>query len=181
MENAQGQTVSIRLLTTADTRALYGVIEKLKYAKDPDYFEKCFALQAEGKRELVGAFEDGELIGYCIYNRAPKYPLFQKLNIPEIQDLNVLQTHRRKGVARAVINFCEDKAREEGFQDMGIGVGLAPSYGAAQRLYIKMGYVPDGNGVTYDRQIVSFGELRPNDDHMSLMMIKALGKYPVGR
>jgi hypothetical protein len=30
----------------------------------------------------------------------------------------------------------------------GIGVGLDASYGAAQRLYARRGYVPDGRGLT---------------------------------
>ena len=57
---------------------------------------------------------------------------------------------------------------------MGIGVGLYTSYGAAQRLYCKMGYVPDGNGVTYDRKLLAAGEFRPLDDQLCLMMIKDL-------
>ena len=28
-----------------------------------------------------------------------------------------------------------------------IGVGMYPGYGAAQRLYVKRGYVPDGSGL----------------------------------
>ena len=33
---------------------------------------------------------------------------------------------------------------------VGIGVGLYPDYGSAQRLYIKRGYLPDGHGATYN-------------------------------
>jgi hypothetical protein len=32
---------------------------------------------------------------------------------------------------------------------VGIGVGLHPSYNAAQRLYVKRGYIPDARGITY--------------------------------
>jgi hypothetical protein len=32
---------------------------------------------------------------------------------------------------------------------VGLGVELCADYGPAQMLYIKKGYIPDGNGVTY--------------------------------
>jgi hypothetical protein len=57
---------------------------------------------------------------------------------------------------------------------MGIGVGMPTSYGPAQRLYVKLGYIPDGNGINYDRQSIAFGEFRPVDDDLCLMMVKAL-------
>ena len=37
-----------------------------------------------------------------------------------------------------------------------------------------LGYVPDGSGATYDRLTVAGGEIRPVDDNLCLMMIKAL-------
>ena len=57
---------------------------------------------------------------------------------------------------------------------MGISVALGASYGPAQRLYATLGYMPDGNGVTYDRMAVGFGEMRPVDDDLCLMMVKDL-------
>ena len=53
-------------------------------------------------------------------------------------------------------------------------MGLHSSYGAAQRLYIRMGYVPDGAGVFYDNEPVGFGKMRPLDDNYTLKMTKAL-------
>ena len=47
-------------------------------------------------------------------------------------------------------------------------------FGAAQRLYCKLGYIPDGNGVTYDREAVRAGDMRAVDDLLCLMMVKAL-------
>lgn len=175
MEDAQQQSVSIEPLAWGDIGILHALVEKLRYTKDIGYFEKCFELQDKNKRQVFGIFYDRVPAGYCIYNREPKYGLFQKLRIPEIQDLNVLPQFRKRGLASALILHCENLARSEGYSNMGIGVGLSPSYGAAQRLYVKMGYIPDGNGLTYDRKIMTFGEMRPNDDNMSLMMVKNLG------
>jgi hypothetical protein len=51
-------------------------------------------------------------------------------------------------------------------------VGLSADYGAAQRLYHKLGYEPDGNGVTYDRAPVTPGQKYPLDDDLALMLVK---------
>jgi len=48
------------------------------------------------------------------------------------------------------------------------------SYGAAQQLYVRRGYIPDGNGLTYDRQTIQRGAFHPIDDDVSLMLIKSL-------
>ena len=45
-----------------------------------------------------------------------------------------------------------------------LGVGLHPGYGAAQRLYIKQGYVPDGSGVWFQNK-----QLKPNDRVLMMM------------
>ena len=57
---------------------------------------------------------------------------------------------------------------------MGLAVGLHRSYGAAQRLYARLGYMPDGYGVTYDREAVVPGDFRAVDDELCLMMVKTL-------
>ena len=139
-----------------------------------EYWDQAFTEQESGKRQVFLGFNGDTLIGYVHYNKSPQYPPFRRLNIPEIQDLRVAKDHRGNGYGRQLIEYCETQARQNGADTMGIAVGLLPSYGAAQRLYIKMGYVPDGNGAVYDRETIRFGELRAIDDNLCLMMIKAL-------
>ena len=81
---------------------------------------------------------------------------------------------RRKGLATVLIKHCEEYARELGYSDIGISVALHSGFGPAQRLYVKLGYVPDGAGVTYDRELISPMEMRPIDDDLCLMLVKAL-------
>jgi GNAT superfamily N-acetyltransferase len=107
-------------------------------------------------------------------NWQPQYQLYRRLDIPEIQDLNVLPAMRRNGVASAMIGFAEKLARENGRTQIGISFGPYPNYGPAQRLYIRLGYIPDGYGVTYDRVTVRPGESRPVDDSLCLMLVKDL-------
>jgi GNAT superfamily N-acetyltransferase len=117
---------------------------------------------------------DGADAGYGMLNWQPQYALYRRLGMPEIQDLNMIPQQRRKGAAAALIAHCEALARGEGRAQMGISVGLYADYGPAQRLYAKLGYVPDGFGVTYDRAAVRPGELRPVDDNLCLMLVKDL-------
>lgn len=59
---------------------------------------------------------------------------------------------------------------------IGIGVGLASDYGAAQRLYIQRGYVPDGHGVAYRDRTVEYGDQVSVDDDLVLYLIKRLSE-----
>jgi hypothetical protein len=56
----------------------------------------------------------------------------------------------------------------------GIGVGMDPDYGAAQRLYVRRGYVPDGRGLTSHGQAVRWGEMVTVDDALVLWFTKTL-------
>lgn len=149
-------------------------LEHIKPVFEEGYFARCLQEQEGGKRAVFLAERDGLAAGYTIYNRRPQYALYKRLEIPEIQDLNVLPEYRREGIGTALIRHCEDLAQQEGHRHIGISVGLYKDYGAAQRLYTRLGYIPDGNGVTYDREAVTAGELRPVDDNLCLMMVKNL-------
>ena len=56
-----------------------------------------------------------------------------------------------------------------------LGVGLCDSYGTAQRMYVKRGYIPDGSGVWYqDRQCVQYETVCTVDDDLILYFYKKL-------
>ena len=61
---------------------------------------------------------------------------------------------------------------------VGLGVGLygGPDggYGAAQKLYVNRGYIPDGKGVTYNYQSVTPGNNYSLDDDLVLWFTKQL-------
>lgn len=172
--------IGIRLAGDDDVSALITLGAALGKSPSPDYFHHCLNLQKLGKRALfvvdwVDEYSGTKpLAAYGILNWAPKYQLYARANIPEIQDLNVHPGMRRRGIATAMIEYCEDKARNKGYSDIGISFGLHASYGPAQRLYFKLGYMPDGQGATYDRKIVDFGTRVPMDDDLCLMLVKPL-------
>lgn len=138
------------------------------------YFEQCLQEQEEGRRLVLLAWVGEIPAGYVFLNRHPRYQPFRRLGIPEIQDLYVSPERRRQGVGESLVRACERQALKEGHAQMGIAVGLHAGFGAAQRLYIRLGYMPDGGGVTYDRTSVRMGEMRPVDDDLTLMLVKDL-------
>lgn len=171
------QDLSLDILKLSDEKpeAIRDIMHKIGAYKDMGYYERSLERQEKGELEIIaGLTENREIAGYCIYNREPKYGYFKSINIPEIQDLNVLPVFRKKGIGKKIILFCEALAQKEKHKEIGIGVGLDQSFGAAQRLYIRLGYMPDGYGVSYDRKQVASGEFRPVDELLCLMMIKTL-------
>jgi len=162
-----------RRATVSDCEGLYRLYEKMG-KKEAGYFERCIEEQEAGRRELLIVGDRGGDIGYGMLNREPQYALYKRLGMPEIQDLNVIPEARRQGTGTALIQALEEVARGLGYKQVGISVGLHADYGAAQRLYVKLGYIPDGLGVTYDRMTVAAGEIRPVDDNLCLMMVRDL-------
>jgi hypothetical protein len=73
-----------------------------------------------------------------------------------------------------MIAHCEDLVRAKGHDQIGIAVGVHSAYGPAQRLYARLGYMPDGLGATYDRTPVEFAAFKPVDDQLCLMLVKDL-------
>lgn len=136
------------------------------------YFETALEEQQDRKRDVLLAYLGGDLVGYVHLNFFPQYIPFLRLKIPEIQDLFVHPAFRRQGVGETLIRACEKLTKESGVGHIGIGVGMTSRYGAAQRLYARLGYVPDGAGVVFDRVPVATGDVRPIDDRLCLMLIK---------
>ena len=125
----------------------------------------------DGIREVIVSDLHGEFAGYLTIVWKSSYSPFRDRSIPEITDLNVLIKFQRRGVAthlldraEQVIGACSELA--------GIRVGLTADYGAAQALYVRRGYVPDGFGLFYQDRQLSYGECVTVDDHLTLGFTK---------
>lgn len=168
------ESIKLRIISVDDIPKLWDMAVAMGAAKTDGYYDYALEQQESGGRIVFIAEYEGQDVGYCMLAWEPKYAFFRKMEIPEIQDLNVLSGFRRQGIGGFMIDHCEKLAREKGFEHMGIGVGMDVSYGPAQRLYVRRGYVPDGNGLTCDRKPIAKGAFHPIDDDISLMMIKDL-------
>lgn len=153
--------------TRADIPRLEAIYQTIGQKSD-GYFDACF----DQGRVIIMAVCDGADCGFGMLNFAPRYSLYKRLDYPEIQDLNVVPDFRNRGIATMMIAYCEDMARARGHEGMGISVGLYKEYGPAQRLYAKLGYMPDGFGITCDREPVNAGQTYRLDDDLCLMLVK---------
>lgn len=168
--------IVIRKAADADVPALDTLARGMGQAHEAGYFTRCLQEQAEGRRQIFLALDDatGMLAGYVQLNDYPLYAPFRRFGMPEIQDLNVLPDYRQRGIGARLVAYCEEVARAAGKAEIAISVGLHASFGAAQRLYVRAGYVPDGAGIAYDDVSVRAGEMRPIDDNLTLKMTKSL-------
>ncbi len=164
----------IRPATENDKAQLEHVSRAMGTPVGRDDFARCLAEMAAGRRVIFLAVEGDATLGYVQLNFAPTYQPFRRLNIAEIQDLNVIPAARRQGIGEALIGICEETARAQGAQEIGISVGLLASYGAAQRLYVRLGYMPDGTGAAYDDEIIHAGDIKPLDDRLTIKLTKLL-------
>ena len=169
-ENSQ---VSIRRLSSADIPIIVAAFQNANWLKPASLFEDYLKEQERGERSIWLSFLDDKSAGYITLKFKSKYPYFLEKNIPEINDFNILPEYRNKGIGLQLLKTAEDMARLKS-NIVGIGVGLYSDYGAAQRMYIKQGYIPDGSGVTYDYKPVEPGRDVKLDDDLILWFLKEL-------
>lgn len=120
---------------------------------------------------VPGRSDGGRFAGYCTLVWDSDYGPFHEAGIPEIVDLNVLPSFRRLGIASALMDALEQQAAARS-DLVGIGVGLLPDYGAAQRLYVGRGYMPDGRGIARNGRTVARDEQISIDDATALMFTR---------
>lgn len=132
------------------------------------------AEQQKGIRTVAVIVKNEEIVGYGSLLRKAECPFFLESGIPEVNAVWVDENFRRQGLGAMLIQWLENLARMEGFSQIGIGVGLYRDYGAAQRLYVRLGYLPTGQGVTYKGVPATAGQSYPLDDELLLWLSKAL-------
>ncbi len=163
----------IRALKKQDIPLMVTAFTTIGWNKPASLFEKYLNEQTEGERFVWVSFNQDDFLGYVTLKLSSEYSPFVKEKIPEIIDLNVLPAARKKGLGSALLKSAEDKASSFS-KYVGIGVGLTPDYGDAQKLYVKRGYIPDGRGVTYHYKTVVWDQDYKVDDDLVLWFTKKL-------
>ncbi|HEY3289855.1 MAG TPA: GNAT family N-acetyltransferase [Anaerolineae bacterium] len=141
------------------------------HRKPTGYFAACMAAQTRDELVLLLAREGENLLGYLKVVWQPGYLPFREQGIPEVQDLNVMPNARRHGVASRLMDRTEALIATRS-AIAGIGVGLHPGYGPAQRMYVLRGYVPDGLPLTYNGIPVHERQTVMLDDDLVLHLTK---------
>ncbi|MGW6200720.1 GNAT family N-acetyltransferase [Kribbella sp. NPDC055110] len=161
----------IRTLRDDDPEMISGAMDSIGWNKPASQYERYLEEQRAGTRDVLVATVDSAYAGYVTVRWVSPYEPFD--GIPEVQDFNVLPTFRRRGIGSALMDAAEALVAERS-PVVGIGVGLYPDYGQAQRMYVRRGYLPDGRGLIYDGRQVPPMETIRNDDSATLMFTKQL-------
>jgi ribosomal protein S18 acetylase RimI-like enzyme len=164
-------SVTVQTLTTKDIPDLAAAFLPTVWKTQAAYFQQFTGMQERGELVFLIAREKNKIAGFLYIRWQSQYPPFAQKNIPEIKDLRVLEEYRRKGVGSALMDEAEKRIFKRS-PIAGLGVGLYADYGAAQRMYARRGYVPDGRGLTYANQPVPPGEHVMVDDNLVLYLIK---------
>ena len=169
----QKDNLFIRLLEADDIPQIVKAFKELGWDKPESQYERYLIDQAHEERDVYVAFVDEEFAGYLTICWISTYELFSQKDIPEIVDFNVLPKFRRMGIGTQLMDRAEGEIQKVS-SIAGIGVGMDPDYGAAQRMYVLRGYVPDGRGLHYKNHYVRYGEQITVDDNLALYLTKEL-------
>jgi GNAT superfamily N-acetyltransferase len=163
--------VTIKLLDTETIPLIAAAFQKSEWKTPESYYWNLLAAQVRGDRVFLAAYDKGEVAGFVTIKWISDYRPFAEAGIPEINDLRVLQAFRRCGVATALMDEVEKRIFKRS-KAAGLGVGLYADYGAAQQMYIRRGYLPDGRGLMYKNQPVAPGHDVAVDDELVLFFTK---------
>jgi GNAT superfamily N-acetyltransferase len=141
--------------------------------RQPSKFTLYLEEQEAAERSVLIASSGGQVAGFVTVRSQSLYPPFRDAAIPEIVDLDVLPDFRRRGAGSVLLEHAEQLIRARSGV-AGIAVGLTAVYGAAQRLYVKRGYIPDGRGFWFNDHHIAEGEKITIDDTPLLYLTKAL-------
>lgn len=169
----QKKEIMIRRLELRDTPEIVTAFQRIGWTKPISQYEYYLVEQELGARDVYVAFIEAKFAGYLTICWSSSYEPFQSEGIPEIMDFNVLPEYRRRGVGTQLMDRAEGKIASVS-TTAGIGVGMTPDYGAAQRLYVLRGYVPDGRGLHYRGYPTKYGEEIKVDDTLALYLTKKL-------
>jgi GNAT superfamily N-acetyltransferase len=165
--------LTIRTLQTQDIEPMAQAFAQIGWNKPASLYERYLVEQNADARVCLVAFVDGDFAGYVTVHWQSDYAPFHAANIPEVADFNVLPHYRRQQIGTRLMDAAEARIAQRS-PIAGIGVGMYPDYGAAQRLYVLRGYVPDGRGLAYDGRTLQYGEQVINDDALNFYFTKQL-------
>lgn len=165
--------LEITPLRPDDPPLIAAAFTAIGWDKPQAQYERYLDEQTADTRPVLVARLDGAVAGYVTVVWETGYAPFREAGIPEIQDFNVLPPYRRRGIGTALMDAAEALIAERSAV-AGIGVGLYPDYGPAQRLYVLRGYVPDGRGVAWNQVQVAPGQTVPVDDELALYLTRAV-------
>ena len=167
-------TIIIRSMKETDSQIIYDEFFDQSWHPSIETYKNYYNEQELKQRYIFVAEFESEMAGYTTLIKNTSSGPFANKGIPEIVDFNVFRKYQRKGIGNKILDVAEKVALELS-NIVSLGVGLHYGYGAAQRIYVKRGYIPDGSGVWYkNKQLEQYCDCC-NDDDLVLYFSKSLG------
>ena len=163
-------TCSIRKMQESDIKDLSRGFTSQGWPSREEILTRYFKEQESGEREVLVAEVEGAVAGYITILPSAKHGPFAEV-YPELSDFNVFEPFRNQGIGNQLLEEAEKRVKLVSIK-VSLGVGLHSGYGAAQRLYIKRGYIPDGTGVWYRNQPLEMNATSQNNDDLVLYLSK---------
>ncbi|MGX7198723.1 GNAT family N-acetyltransferase [Enterococcus nangangensis] len=137
-----------------------------------DVLKKYWEEQVLGARIVLVAEIPTELAGYVTLIKVASHGPFANL-YPEVADFNVFKKYQKLGIGNKLLENIEQKAKN--FSNIiTLGVGMHSGYGAAQRMYVKRGYIPDGTGLWFNNKNLAEDEPCLNNDDLVIYLSKSI-------
>ncbi|WP_229720382.1 GNAT family N-acetyltransferase [Oceanobacillus neutriphilus] len=157
----------------SDINQFVDAFAKQQWDKPYELYRSYYNQQSNKERIIIVAEVQNKLAGYVtLLDQADTGPFAEK-DIPEIVDFNVLINFQKRGIGSKLMDVIEALAKEKS-NFVSLAVGINRSYGTAQRMYVKRGYIPDGTGAWYNGVSLEPYALCANDDDLLLYFLKNL-------
>lgn len=163
--------IHIREMLENDPEIISNAFLNQGWNKPTSQYLQYFQETRDGLRTVLIAEWKREFAGYITILWESDYPPFKAQGIPEIVDFNVLKKFQQQRIGNKLMETAEQYAAKRS-NIVGIGVGLTSNYGAAQILYAKRGYTPDGLGISYQGQHLKYGDYTQVNDDLVLHFTK---------
>lgn len=165
--------LTIRDMKREDADILYNTYLSYGWHPSLETYIKYYDEQEEDKRKVFIAVYEGKVAGICTLVLNPDEGPFGNSGIPEIVDFGVFFDRHNRGIGTKLLDVVEAEASKVS-KLVYLAVGLHSGYGAAQRMYIKRGYIPDGTGAWYNGKQLEQYAACTNDDDLVLFLSKEL-------
>ncbi|SRR5699024_92726 len=167
------QRLVIRSMVKDDIEKIVDGFAAQHWSKRIEMFEDYYMRQLKKEHQVFVALLNEEVAGFVLLTPKAIAGPFAQMDIPEIVDLNVFKKYQHQGIGNALMDVAE-RAACEFASIVCLAIGLHASFGAAQRLYVKRGYIPDGSGVWYRGLPLDQYAQCINDDDLMLHLSKSL-------
>lgn len=163
----------LRSIQPNDAELISQAFQEQGWKKPVSLYQSYLNFQSNGQRDIIIAEIDNAFAGYLTILWQSDYPYFLENKIPEVNDFNVLEKFQRRGIGTRLMDEAEKRIKQRS-AIAGIGFGVTRDYGPAQILYVKRGYVPDGNGMIRNHLPLKYGEQVRVDDDLVIYLTKVL-------